>query len=265
MGSRVAIAAVAIASGCGRLAFDPTSDAATADSALDAATPLCGDGLPTLCTGAEVFCDGFESSSGSMFPAWSGVFRQNWTGGALSPQTSVATASPPTCRGSMAIVGTGVGAGQLAFLRKVLSARSSVMHARMMFYIPTTTSTRRFDLFGWDQSLGGTFLLLSYDPGGRFFELNPNFTGPPGTGPYDMPRDQWVCLEIEVHFATTTAGRVLVRVDDQLVLDTIGVTEPAGVILDQFEVGISTANNETTTLQLFFDEVAVSTQRLGCS
>ncbi len=80
--------------------------------------------------------------------------------------------------------------------------------------------------------------------------------------PTPMPRDRWVCLELEL-VVSETGGRVILRADGATVLDRSGIdTRPAAGIGD-LEVGLTYVAPEATagtTVQI--DEVVVAREPL---
>ena len=61
-----------------------------------------------------------------------------------------------------------------------------------------------------------------------------------------------------------TAGRILIRVDDTTVMDVQGVTEP-GSMIDTLIIGISSAPAQSGTLDVYFDDVVIAAQPIGCT
>ena len=89
----------------------------------------------------------------------------------------------------------------------------------------------------------------------------PNQGDATSTGTNLIPANQWVCVEWQVSYGATTAGFMQLWVNDTAVLDFSGLNIPK---LDQFFFGYG-STWEGKASNLWFDELVVDDQRIGCA
>jgi hypothetical protein len=222
-------------------------------------------GAATACAGkGYLFCDGFESASGSSFPGWITVVIN---GGASGTTSNVVTT--PTCRGTKAFEAVGKGGGQEVWLAGGLTLPSTV-HIRSFVYVPPTSDWPTMSYTNlmsvYDGSTLHSVAVRFSDTAGKLY-INRNFDSQsnlPSVGPFATGR--WVCVELAVQSANS-GGRATLSIDGKVVGDYTNIDTLAnGDAYDHFGVGLDTTEAGTTgTADVFFDEVVVSNSAIGCN
>jgi hypothetical protein len=160
---------------CGRLGFDggdspidAGNDAANPDGVADVCTP----GAPATCPPGAVFCEDFETSTGTNFSNWDSLALFNWyVGGAADPATTLLANGAP-CRGVNAAHGHAVGSGQVAFLHKTQTARPNPMYVRFWYRINGSSPTSDFEIMGLHDIPDSQFINIGVDRGSQKFGIN---------------------------------------------------------------------------------------------
>ncbi len=247
------------AAGCGRIGFDLASGDAPAGGNDGPAS-----GIDQGCADATILCDGFESSTATTFPMWDRIDLINWQDGGQAAQgTACEVATTPTWIGLHALEAIGNGSEQQAFLEKALpTPRPAVVYARAFVRLPSSDNPGTFDLFGYVGS--ASFVFLELQP----FDGRLQFNGSLGIPGQSMPaltlRDHWYCVELMTRFAAS-GGEVQVNVDGVSVFDDPNaMTDPVADPAQNFYAGVSTGAPETTTVHVFYDDVALSANPIGC-
>ncbi len=239
--------AVALA-GCGRVGFDPATDAGVGDPEIDAPTAV----LIPLCervTG-ELYCSDFEGgvrngagTSGAVFVAGGG-----WSG---SDGYQV-TASP----------------GQMPHLGFNLPAAmtSGELHIGAQMYLAPGPASANFVVVA--QVISASFEKVSFDFNVFDRVQLVNAIGAGGKmGPNNgFPRGRWACFELVVVVAPAgSGGRVEVFIDGVSALAGFEDTATAPATgFTRVELGALSSGMNTATEVMAFDNWIISTQPIGC-
>jgi hypothetical protein len=237
----------------------------------DMAGICSGARLATGCSsGNFLFCDDFESSSGSFFPKWANmapVLDNYGDGGAANAASALNVATMPVCAGSRSAHVRAEGPAQQVYLAAdTFANRPNPVYTRVFLYFPAPSTAMPFEFLSWDDA-GGNFYQLGIDLSSpsMTFGTNASFGSPFLNFPGPIARDRWHCLETRIYFDANN-GAISVTLDGAVVGEVGGIdTQPAGANLNQFEVGAVGADVRTGVLDLYIDEVAVSNQPIGCN
>src|SRR5262249_22307447 len=168
------------------------------------------DGGATRCPMGAMFCDDFETSSGSNFPRWSSVRRANYQGGAIDPLTDMTTSST-ACRGTVAAHARGVGGAQVAALRLDVSAHPNPMYVRAWFRIASSSPVTDYELVGI-QNAASDFILIDHDRSSQMVSAQvqgiPTLTN--NHAPAIIAPDRWTCIQLKIAFDATPAGQAAI-------------------------------------------------------
>ncbi|MBK6694571.1 MAG: hypothetical protein IPG50_20525 [Myxococcales bacterium] len=235
-----------------RPAVDGSADAPTTpwpDAGSDGPAVLLGG--PSLCdAGTWLLCDGFEGASLG------------------APWYTPPTAFPDTARAAR-----GAGALHVHLDAGVTSAPSYVA-APIAFAKPWQSTFARVFLYApGGQPLPNTGMLYFYFNGagypgadvaslgdGRFLlRAPPNYAGAPSA--LAIPRDRWACLEMEIAPDDAGIGTVRAWLDTEPFDVSLGGVPTTQI--DTLQVGVQATT--TANLDLWFDEIAVDTKRIGCA
>jgi hypothetical protein len=173
------------------------------------------------------------------------------------------------CRGSRALSVTAVGgAQQIGLTRHDLSLKQ--IFVRFYFLVPSGSPLpdETFQIFGAAPQSAVYQLGLRSGPVG--FDLNavgPDPRPPSRTFAAPGPQDRWTCLELMARFDPQD-GAATLWLDDREIGTYDGVAMPLPPLSDQpinaLLLGLSTGEAESGVTQMFYDEVVVSTSRIGC-
>jgi hypothetical protein len=234
----------------------------------DAGNVLCGRSTPaTLCPGGYLFCDGFESESGRTFPSWTMPIIQG-AGTNVHIGTDLVVADSPTCLGQSSMHATTVGANQQAFVYTDLAAPvPTTLHVRFFFYMKQYSMTP-FQIVGFHSTSNDPngYATLNVDPINGALNYANGFGAMSGANfnHANLPVNQWICLELTETFSATS-GNVQLQLDGTKIGDTTIPTQPVGETLDQVNVGIIYTNTgDSGNNDVYFDEVAISANPIGC-
>jgi len=217
-------------------------------------------GAATACAlGSYLLCDGFEGDSGTMFLGWTD---------SVSANGSVAAATTPVCRGVTSMHAHVSGGAQAARIYRNALALGMAAYVRTFLYIPTGTDWTTLsygDYYEFGDGSGGTVNIRFGGTEGKIYVERSFAANEPEVG--TLPRAQWICLEMYVAFSST-AGHVTLWINEAMVADypSIPTLNPAGNSLPTFlalgENG--TLSGSTGMIDLYVDEVVVSTTPIGC-
>lgn len=237
-----------LAAGCGRVGFgEGLADGALGDARSDSA----GDGstdVADVCT--ALFCDGFEEPS---LAAW---------GSALDTGATATRDASFGFRGaSLHVVGP-LGSTVVARYTDVFPATVPTDEwVRVYLYIPAST-TLDAEPVELTNAAGDHQLVFSlYDIGVDIHAhgIAGDFSA---VANHTAPRDTWTCYEFHVHVAA--AGSVEMYRDGTLVVAQPGIdTRPVTGDLSRLRVGMP-SKDASANENLFVDEVAAGTSRIGC-
>ena len=264
----IIVGALALA-GCGRISFDARGDATTDSAAATDSPPTFCGGATTACPVGSVFCDDYETSSGTSFPRWSSVQLTNWQlGGAAYPNTAVTGDGAP-CRGSRAAHVHTEREAQLAFMAVNLATRPNPIYVRTWMRVASTSSSRDFEILGFHDASGSVLLHIQSIPAQQVMAINaaPFTTTAQGVqGPAAFDVDRWMCLETRILFDSGTAGEIQVWLDGASSIDLQNVTtEAVGMPMTRFVTGVVSNATETGNFDIDYDDTVVSDRRIGCN
>jgi hypothetical protein len=273
----ILLAAAFVLAGCdvfdSRLYLGAAADLAMSSPPRDLAPLVDTGGMPALCDsrdrattcpGGYLFCDGFESESGSTFSSWTATIIDNYDGMPANAGTALSIGGAPVCLGQHSMHAIAVGGQQQAFAFVALARRPNPLHARLFFYV--AQSSQPFQLLGL-HAPDGKYSTLNVDPSTATFSFANNFSTLSATFTSKaVPRDRWLCLELFMSF-DAVSGEVRLSLDGEQLGDFAGVnTEASGSTQDTVNVGIvatDTADNGVN--EVFVDEVAIADHAIGCS
>jgi hypothetical protein len=217
-------------------------------------------GGATACAGGGyILCDGFEGDSGAMFAGWTNGTTMNGT---------VAAVAMPVCRGKTALQAHAVGGAQAARLYRNTLTLGTAAYVRAFLYLPSATDWTTLsygNFFELGDGVGGTVNLRFGGTPGKVYVERSFVANPPETGM--LLRDRWICLEMYVLFSKTN-GRVTVFTDETMIGDypSSPTLNPASFSPPNYlSVGENgTLAGSTGTIDVYFDEVVVSSTPIGC-
>lgn len=238
-----------LAAGCGRVGFG--EGLADGPRAGDARSDATGDGsvdVADACT--ALFCDGFEDPS---LAPW---------GSALDTGATATRDAMFGFRGaSLHVVGP-IGSTFAARYTDVFPATVPTDEwVRIYLYAPAST-TLDAEPVELTNAAGDHQLVFSlYDIGVDIHAhgIAGDFSA---VANHTAPRDTWSCYEFHVHVAA--AGSVEMYRDGALVIAQPGIdTRPVAGDLSRVRVGMPSKDSDAN-VNLYIDEVAAGTSRIGC-
>jgi hypothetical protein len=236
------------------------------------ATPLCGRASPpSLCPAGYLFCDGFEDESTLSFTHWSSTLSDNLTSGGLANLgTGMTVETSPTCLGQHSFHAATVGRNQESVLLRTYSGWANPLHVRFFLYIKQHMSSVGLLEF---RNSPGDFTSLFLDPPtastptSRFGVETIFSNSLPSIGPeLALAHDTWLCVELTVRF-DSNSGEVNLQVDGNPVGDLVGLqTDSPSKPMDRMALGpvVEDTGDTTSSNEVFYDEVAVSADPIGC-
>ena len=256
MVSRTAIALLLllVSAACGRLGFDEEPGDAGTVPIVD---PCPGTALD--CAGA-VSCHDFEAGD---FDGWGYVCNgDDYQCGPDVAEVELTVVESPPCNGNRvyrAFTTGGPGSRQNAYLGEyVKDAPVQDLFVRFALRYPANTNY-----------LGRGIVLAPLMPSGTKGSPRLELGDKPGEMRLDLfdqdhvfaaplAADEWACIEL--HLGTASAD---VWVDGEPVFHLDGPTVPDGAAVDIVTLGI-TASASAGPTEIFFDDFALSTSRIGC-
>jgi hypothetical protein len=200
----------------------------------------------SLCPGTLAFCDNFENGN-----------LDRWTiasNGAPDPVVETTRAYRGSRSAHFAVSGQGPAGYPDAAL--TTAALASPLYIRLFVYVPVAVQTS--DLF-WLNDNNGSFCAVRLD--GNTLLLNSNDARFPAVASTVKPRhDGWSCVEM---FYDDGNHEIRVWLDDTEI-SALHATGWTGSGLDQLAVRAST-ESPGPDVDLWYDEIAMDTQRIGCS
>lgn len=241
----VATLALLLASACGRFSFEPRdlpADATTADTA----GPAPDGDVQLDCANHQgaLFCDGFEDPSLAAWQLAGDVMR------ALRPTPRGAAALQADTTGPQQTSGAGVGFGPIG---------SGLLAARGWFYVPSGFDVIHFDLLILKNAAIGGIGVLGY-----FGELviYQNVSGEGLFSGLTVPRDRWMCIELQVQVAN--AGSAQLLLDGVPIASTPTLDLAPGVGYSFLDVGLAWTDDTQGPARVFADEIVIDDEPIGC-
>jgi hypothetical protein len=239
--------------------------------AASVAGPLCGRSSPaSLCPSNYLFCDGFEDESGQSFSRWSSSFVDNLSGGAANFGTSLVIDNGSVCLGQHALHAATSGTNQEAVVIRTLANLPNPVHVRFFMFIKQHATSSGLVEF---RNSPGDYASLFLDPPkltsttSRFGYQTNLSSGLPTIGPeLALDHNRWLCLELTMRF-DTNSGEVHLQLDGNPVGDLVGVqTQSRSGSMDRMALGpiSDDSGNPLFPNEIYFDEVAVSADPIGC-
>jgi hypothetical protein len=240
----------------------------------DLAQPWCGVGLASSCaTSGLPFCDGFE---GAMIDT--SKWGEDLGNGTLSLDNGTAAGSPPPCRGGASLSSKldlhgDVGTYGQADLNERKTFPSDPIYVRFFLWYPHTTPAAglQFGQVSQDASPWGgiTFGVDAY----RHFYFGP-YTIPSmgaatGSDPLTVPLDRWVCIEWLVSNGAVAGNSGISKVwldgVEIMKMELTPLSTGSGPQFGLFEFGMDTSDGPQPPFGVWFDEVAIDSQPIGCA
>lgn len=247
----------------------PVDGAFVADARVDAEE---GGGAAALCPSFAVFCDDFERGN---LTKWSTVVTSNnGVASAVGPTSSLPNPwggaySLRVFGGMNASVDGGTPPLSLANVRaSIPPVLSGNVFIRFYVFVPKlllpATSLAKLTHQN-DAAKDDINLKIAASDGVNRYRINTD-NAVANDSDHDstatLPIAKWTCLELEIQLAS--AGHYSLWADGKLVIDvaenTIGTQ---GLPYDQMRVGFSYSPG-TVDQEVFFDDVAYATQKIGC-
>lgn len=244
-------------------AATPMMDAGVTDAAIsDAGTDAwVGSGL--LCPPDALFCDGYENSDFSKKWEYS-VFKPTNVSTAVQSTTTVHSgvgalkantyaAHPGTSTTNAARWGT-----SLIFNQQ----KSGDVWVRWYYYLPSSTSVTTFFSTGVIAEAVSPFFGFSMIIRPTRVDIAQGDSFYPGSGAF--PRDRWVCVELHAVVAAAPLGVFELYFDGGLVLQQAGVNSLPNTGYSSFDLGVHYTDPSQGPVEVYADDVAAGTTRIGC-
>jgi len=234
------------------------SDASMSDAAtsVDATTPDAASeaGSADPCSGRSdlSLCDGFESAAGN----WSDIALN----GSITRSTLQARSGSTSAR---ATTGSASGSNRARFETQAFAQlKQGDIWARAYYYLPSSVTIDTYfsimqlreavsPYFGCSLVIRPTLIDLGGSITARFKTLEA------------FPRDQWTCVELHVQI-DASAGTCEGYVDGMIATSSsAGNTLPAQGY-SNLDVGICATEASQGPLEIYVDDVAAGTTRIGC-
>lgn len=259
-------------SGVGDLAIDPASGEVSEAGARKPVDPIVEAGAPnetgpaidgdvdaaTWCPSFATFCDDFESGN---LVKWTSLLQTN--SGKVSvvgtkafggKNALYAVAGPSTpVNNTYPTVGAGARVTVPVVTSGLLVVRARVFMPK--FLGDETTFIKVFGKNGIDD------INVKITNGGLVkVDTDIPDAGPELTGTKGPPIDKWFCIEWQATIAAAGHQRILVDGEEILAADEYNLTSQG---YDSVQVGFNAANGSVTQ-DIYFDDVIMATQPIGC-
>ena len=232
---------------------------------------LCGRSSPTTtCPGGFLFCDGFESESGQTFSQWSTFFADNFKGGAANTGTSLVVDSTEDCLGANALHASTSGQNQEAVVVRDFTGWPNPVHIRFFLFVKQLGA--KSGLVEFRNGNGDFASLFVAPPSGSgttsHFGFESIFTTTLSTVGADLTlaHDEWHCVEMTMTLDPDN-GALHVDLDGNALGDLSGLeSQSKSDPMDRIAVGPITETDGSTSAvnEVYFDEIAVSPNAIGC-
>jgi len=240
----------------------------------DLAQPWCGVGVASRCaTSGLPFCDGFEGATID-----STKWGKDLGNGTLALDDGSASGSPPPCRGGASLSAKldlqgDVGTYGQADLNERKTFPMDPVYLRFFLWYPHTVPAVgvQFGQVSEDASPWGgiTFGVDDF----RHFYFGP-YTLPmmgsaTGSAPLTVPMDRWTCIEWMVSNGAVAgnAGISKVWLDgvEIMQMELTPLSTASAPPFGLFEFGADTSGGPQPPFGVWFDEVAIDSQPIGCA
>jgi hypothetical protein len=203
---------------------------------------------PTSCLDrpGTVFCDDFEAAT---LAAWPDL------DGAPARQTTVVHA------GAGALVVASEGAQLTSVSTELAPITTGSLSFRAWMFFPALPGLAKVNLLSINGVASDSIIVLADQDELRVFSV----AGDPVTVTtgVDVPRDRWFCLELHADLAAT-GGALRLDLDGTQIGGQAGVTTIGDGGYNGISAGALFADADQDPLTFYIDDVALSTQPVGC-
>jgi hypothetical protein len=217
---------------------------------LDASMPE-----PDQCPDQALFCSGFEAES----------LRDEWTTTTIIEDAALERTTARVHRGKAALRAESRGPDSAAVVVASLPAqRSGSLYLRAYVYIGAAWATETMNLFFIGDDPAEPFVGVDLNiEDGAVQVFSPQADPVRTTGRSRIARDRWVCFRAELAISDN-AGAVRVQLDDALAVEVTGIdTLPAGGV-HLFRAGVDWSSEQASFFEVFYDDIALSREPIGC-
>ncbi len=216
------------------------------------------DGGALPCPAGAIFCDDFESGA---IGKWTTTDTNGGKGQVAVSQTvafrgafslSASTAANLAADGGFSSVS--------GYVEKDFTQLSpATLAARVYLYAPAAPGNFAVFMALFEQLNG---FAVGTDNLNRYVVTQDQGNNPDQHSTVPLPLNRWVCVELVVDFSSvaTPLGRVQLFSDSQPVLD---FQPSVPTLANEFDVGMLRSPGDVP-VELFFDDVVLATQRIGC-
>lgn len=260
MVSRAVVAVLVVACGCGRLGFDGNSDGGVRDGAFIDADPDAAAGFESLCDRpGMIFCESFEDDAN--VAKWTARNRRTGSVPVISPLHPY--------QGNRSLLTQVMAESDESFFRRTDDRLDNTpdLYARVWVYLPgqMTDHVGHANIVTLQSPMEGFSILALDDETAAYSDPTLGFQI--GQFPTYAPRDEWFCMELQVH-KDKNAGWVKATLN--LATGPISA-EKTGVDTDfpspmEVDLGIAFSGpTQTSTLHMFIDNAIVTSgDVIGC-
>ncbi len=250
-----------LAASCGRLGFSERADSdAGLDSTADASVYV------GACPGSSLSCDGAlacRSFEGGDLDEWSYVCDgDDYQCSPTIPEVALEVVESPACNGEKvyrAFTEGGPGTRQNAYLGQDLEDETlDKLYVRFAMRWPAATNLGETGVMIVPLLPAGSSSSPRFGFGRAVGEMRVNFLDERHYFAAPTVADQWTCIEVFLSNSSTE-----VWVDGVSRFNGDGPSIPSGTRFDIVTLGINGSVDEGPT-EIFFDDFAISTTRIGC-